>query len=123
MKQLLTKGSEEGNCEGFGFVDAYTKKFKFENSDLKVPHMGWNIVQLQKNSKLFEGMEKEENRFYFVHSFAVECNNKEDILTITNYGYDFVSSFERDNIIGCQFHPEKSHKFGMKLFKNFVESY
>jgi len=121
--QLLTKGSEEGNCEGFGFIDAYAKKFKFENSDLKIPHMGWNIVKLQKKSKLFEGMEKEENRFYFVHSFAVECNNKEDILTITNYGYDFVSSFEKNNIIGCQFHPEKSHKFGMKLFKNFVENY
>ena len=121
--QLLTKGSEEGDLEGFGFIDAYAKKFKFENSDLKIPHMGWNIVRLQKKSKLFEGMEKEENRFYFVHSFAVECNNKEDILTITNYGYDFVSSFEKGNIIGCQFHPEKSHKFGMKLFKNFVENY
>jgi len=121
--QLLTKGSEEGDLEGFGFIDAYAKKFKFENSDLKIPHMGWNIVKLQKKSKLFEGMEKEENRFYFVHSFAVECYNKEDILTITNYGYDFVSSFEKDNIIGCQFHPEKSHKFGMKLFKNFVEKY
>jgi len=121
--QLLTKGSEEGSCEGFGFIDAYAKKFKFKNSNLKIPHMGWNIVRLQKKSKLFEGMEKEENRFYFVHSFAVECHNKEDILTITNYGYDFVSSFEKDNIIGCQFHPEKSHKFGMKLFKNFVENY
>ena len=121
--QLLAKGSEEGSCDGFGFIDAEVKKFKFENSDLKIPHMGWNIVRLQKKSKLFEGMEKEENRFYFVHSFAVECNNKEDILTITNYGYDFVSSFEKNNIIGCQFHPEKSHKFGMKLFKNFVENY
>ena len=121
--QLLTKGSEEGSCEGFGFIDAYAKKFKFKNSNLKIPHMGWNIVRLQKKSKLFEGMEKEENRFYFVHSFAVECHNKEDILTITNYGYDFVSSFEKNNIIGCQFHPEKSHKFGMKLFKNFVENY
>ena len=121
--QLLTKGSEEGNLEGFGFIDAYAKKFKFESSDLKTPHMGWNIAHIQKKSKLFEGIEKEENRFYFVHSYAVECNNKEDILTITNYGYDFVSSFERDNIIGCQFHPEKSHKFGMRLFKNFVENY
>jgi glutamine amidotransferase len=58
-----------------------------------------------------------------VHSYAVNCENKEDILTTTNYGYEFVSSFEKNNILGCQFHPEKSHKFGMKLFKNFVEKY
>ena len=121
--QLLTKGSEEGNLEGFGFIDAYAKKFRFKNSCLKVPHMGWNIVKLQKKSKLFEGVENQENRFYFVHSYAVECGNEGDILSITTYGYDFVSSFEKDNIIGVQFHPEKSHKFGMKLFKNFLENY
>ena len=121
--QLLTKASEEGKLEGFGFIDAYTKKFKFKDNNLKIPHMGWNIVKLQKKSKLFEGMENQKNRFYFVHSYAVECKNKEDILTTTNYGYEFVSSFEKENIIGCQFHPEKSHKFGMRLFKNFVEKY
>jgi len=121
--QLLTKGSEEGELEGFGFIDAFAKKFKFENKKLKVPHMGWNTVKLQKKSNLFEGMENQENRFYFVHSYAVECNEKQDILTTTNYGYEFVSSFEKGNIIGCQFHPEKSHKFGMALFKNFVENY
>ena len=121
--QLLTKGSEEGELDGFGFIDAYAKRFEFEKEDLKIPHMGWNVVNLQKNSKLFEGMEHQENRFYFVHSFAVECKENKDILTTTHYGYDFVSSFEKENIIGCQFHPEKSHKFGMKLFKNFVEKY
>ena len=121
--QLLTKGSEEGELDGFGFIDAYAKRFEFEKEDLKIPHMGWNVVNLQKKSKLFEGMEHQENRFYFVHSFAVECKENKDILTTTHYGYDFVSSFEKENIIGCQFHPEKSHKFGMKLFKNFVEKY
>ena len=121
--QLLTNGSEEGELEGFGFINAYTKKFRFEKNNLKIPHMGWNVVKLQKKSKLFDGMENQENRFYFVHSFAVECQEKQDILTTTNYGYEFVSSFEKENIIGCQFHPEKSHKFGMALFKNFVENY
>ena len=121
--QLLTKGSEEGKLEGFGFIDAYTKKFTFENNKLKIPHMGWNIVKLQKTSKLFQGMENQENRFYFVHSYAVECYEEKDILTTAFYGYEFVSSFEKENIIGCQFHPEKSHKFGMALFKNFVERY
>jgi glutamine amidotransferase len=123
--QLLTRGSEEGHLEGFGFIDAYAKKFDFcslENT-LPIPHMGWNKVYLQKESKLLQENQERENRFYFVHSYAVNCENKEDILTITNYGYKFVSSFEKNNIIGCQFHPEKSHKFGMKLFKNFVEKY
>ncbi|WP_035588025.1 imidazole glycerol phosphate synthase subunit HisH [Hippea jasoniae] len=121
--QLLTKGSEEGELKGFGFIDAYTKKFKFEDNKLKVPHMGWNTVKITKKSKLFENMENQESRFYFVHSYYVDCYNKNDILTITNYGIDFVSSFENDNIIGVQFHPEKSHRFGMQLLKNFVEKY
>ncbi len=123
--QLLTKGSEEGKLEGFGFVDAYAKKFDFSSLDetLPVPHMGWNKVYLQKESKLLQEGKVRENRFYFVHSFAVNCKNREDVLTTTHYGYEFVSSFEKDNIIGCQFHPEKSHKFGMKLFENFVEKY
>jgi glutamine amidotransferase len=123
--QLLTKGSEEGTLKGFNFIDAYSKKFDFsllENSS-PVPHMGWNKVYLEKESKLLEDNIDRENRFYFVHSYAVSCNNREDILTTTNYGYEFVSSFEKNNIIGCQFHPEKSHKFGMKLLKNFVENY
>lgn len=68
-------------------------------------------------------MERQENRFYFVHSYAVYCEDNSDILTTTCYGYEFVSSFERNNIIGCQFHAEKSHKFGMQLLKNFVEYY
>jgi glutamine amidotransferase len=121
--QLLVKGSEEGNLEGFGFIYAYVKKFKFENSNLKVPHMGWNTVILKKKSKLFSGMEKQENKFYFVHSYAIKCKNSEEILGLTDYGSSFVSCFEKENIIGCQFHPEKSHKFGMTLFKNFVENY
>ena len=123
--QLLTRGSEEGKLEGFGFIDAYAKKFDFSSFDnsLPIPHMGWNKVFLQKESKLLQEGEERENRFYFVHSYAVNCEDREDILTTTNYGYEFVSSFEKNNIIGCQFHPEKSHKFGMKLFKNFVENY
>lgn len=123
--QLLTKGSEEGTREGFGFVDAYAKKFDFSSlhTKLPVPHMGWNKVRLQKESKLIQENKERENRFYFVHSYAVQCEKSEDILTTTHYGYDFVSSFEKDNILGCQFHPEKSHTFGMKLFQNFVENY
>ena len=121
--QLLTNSSEEGESNGFGFVDASSKKFVFEkDSKLKVPHMGWNIVKLQKDSTLFKGLD-DEIRFYFVHSFAVECNDKADILATTYHGYEFVSIFEKDNIIGAQFHPEKSHKFGITFFRNFVDNY
>ena len=122
--QLLTKSSEEGKLIGFGFVDARTNKFDFEkiNETLPVPHMGWNRLLHKKESRIFENMPKNE-RFYFVHSYAVECKDDKDVLTTTDYGYKFVSSFEKDNIIGCQFHPEKSHKYGMQLFKNFVENY
>ena len=123
--QLLTKGSQEGELEGFGFIDGFAKKFDFSDleQNLPVPHMGWNRVYIKKESKLIQENLQRENRFYFVHSFAVECANKEDILTTTHYGYDFVSSFEKENVLGCQFHPEKSHKFGMSVFKNFVENY
>jgi glutamine amidotransferase len=122
--QLLGKGSQEGLLEGFGFVDAFAQRFDFhgENRDLPVPHMGWNRLHHQKASALFDDMPPNE-RFYFVHSYAVKCHDEADILTTTRYGYDFVSSFEKENVIGCQFHPEKSHRFGMQLLKNFAEKY
>jgi len=122
--QLLTKGSEEGSKKGFGFIDAEAKKFNFDGIDKKlfIPHMGWNTVKVQKESMLFK-KDEADPRFYFVHSYAVQCNDSEDILTTTKYGYEFVSGFEKDNIIGFQFHPEKSHKFGMQLFKSFVRNY
>ncbi|MCG3714143.1 imidazole glycerol phosphate synthase subunit HisH [Arcobacter lacus] len=118
--QLMTKSSEEGNLVGLGWIDAQTRKF--ESDTLKIPHMGWNIIKHQKSSKLFDEM-KSEKRFYFVHSYYVNCTYSEDILTTTTYTCDFVSAFERKNIVGAQFHPEKSHKFGMSLIKNFVEKY
>ncbi len=115
--QLMTKSSEEGSLPGLGWVDAQTKKFVSDT--LKIPHMGWNIIKHQKESKLFYELDSEK-RFYFVHSYYIECLSKEDILTTTPYTHDFVSSFEKENIIGVQFHPEKSHKFGMDLLKSFI---
>ena len=121
--QLLTARSEEGVLEGLGFVNAEVRKFRFSDKSLRVPHMGWNTVNIKKKSKMFNGMEHQENRFYFVHSYYVVCFDEEDVLATTYYGIEFVSSFEKGNIIGCQFHPEKSHKFGMQFLKNFVENY
>lgn len=120
--QLMTQSSEEGTLRGLSFIDAKTRKFNV-NKEYKVPHMGWNTVSISKESKLFLGMTEQENRFYFVHSYYVDCYNQNDILTVTTHGVPFTSSFEHENIIGVQFHPEKSHKFGMQLIKNFLENF
>ena len=120
--QLFTQMSEEGELAGLGWFEAQTIRFKFDKDQqgLKIPHMGWNYIHIQKPSKLFEEM-PQESRFYFVHSYHPVCQNQQDVLATTFYGYDFPSIIMRDNILGAQFHPEKSHKFGMRLFKNFVE--
>lgn len=120
--QLMTYKSDEGKQTGLGFIDAEVKKFIFEDESIKIPHMGWNMTNTKKHSKLFDSMPT-NSRFYFVHSYYVHCNNEQDILTTTNYSNSFVSAFEKDNILGVQFHPEKSHKFGMQLLKNFIEKY
>jgi len=122
--QLFTRASEEGHFQGLGWIDARTLKFRFDDScgNIKVPHMGWNSVSPRKSSALLDGM-GEDARFYFVHSYHVVCGDDRDVLTTTHYGQDFVSAFEKGNIIGTQFHPEKSHKFGMRLLKNFIDGF
>lgn len=120
--QLMCNHSEEGDVSGLSFLDAKVKKFNFSNDNqLKIPHMGWNKVKLLNNqSKIFK-KSLDESRFYFIHSYYVKCKTSSDVLTKTDYGLSFDSSFESDNIIGVQFHPEKSHSFGMNLFKNFLK--
>lgn len=121
--QLMCKNSEEGKEPGLGLIDAEVKKFSFPlDKKLKIPHMGWNLVSTRKDNALFLKMYLEP-RFYFVHSYHVVCNNSNDVLSTTNYGFDFHSSFANRNIFGVQFHPEKSHKFGMLLLKNFIENF
>ena len=122
--QLFSQQSEEGSLLGLGWIHAQTKRFDFSGTaqSLKIPHMGWNTIEIQKNCPLFEGL-KEESRFYFVHSYHVVCQDPEDIATQTFYGYNFVSSVQKDNILGVQFHPEKSHTFGIHLFRNFLTYY
>ncbi|MEM4260507.1 MAG: imidazole glycerol phosphate synthase subunit HisH [Candidatus Woesearchaeota archaeon] len=121
--QLMANRSEEGIEKGLSLIDAEVKKFNFnDNLALKIPHMGWNSVEVRKSHPLIKDM-KQEIRFYFVHSYYVKCNREEDILTTTKYGISFVSAFAKGNIMGVQFHPEKSHKFGMHLLKNFIENF
>ncbi|MEE9441118.1 MAG: imidazole glycerol phosphate synthase subunit HisH [candidate division Zixibacteria bacterium] len=118
--QLLGDSSEEGTLPGLGLVPGRSAKFNFESNKMKIPHMGWNTVSIIKDDVLFGNMH-EDSRFYFVHSYHFVCENETDILTITEYGNNFISAISNENIRGVQFHPEKSHKFGMKLLKNFSE--
>jgi glutamine amidotransferase len=122
--QLFTNGSEEGNEPGLGWIAGFTKSFDKNRltAGLKVPHMGWSDVTFKKESPLFNGF-SEVPRFYFVHSYHLECARVEDELSYCNHGYQFVSGVHHDNILGVQFHPEKSHRFGMKLIDNFIKNY
>ncbi len=120
--QLLTHGSEEGELNGLGWIPAKTIRFKNRiDNRLKIPHMGWNIVNKHQKSSLTEGFEAfDESKFYFVHSYFVEVEDEKNSILKTEYGVKFDSAIEKDNIFGVQFHPEKSHKFGMKIFENFA---
>ena len=115
--QLLTRGSEEGNLPGFGWIAADTIKFPFIPG-LKVPHMGWNMVKERTPCLLTNGLPV-DSRYYFVHSYYVKVDKEENSTLRTTHGLEFDSGIHADNIYGTQFHPEKSHKFGMALLKNF----
>jgi glutamine amidotransferase len=119
--QLITNRSEEGQLAGLGWIAAETRRFKFhsETMSLKVPHMGWNEVNPLDTSSIFNGFD-EPPRFYFVHSYHVCCERAEDVLATSVYGYEFTAAVGKGNIMGTQFHPEKSHRFGMKLLHNFA---
>jgi glutamine amidotransferase len=119
--QLLTRGSEEGVLNGLDLVPAKTIKFNFDNTqNLKIPHMGWNYVKVNTQSKLTEGFTP-EHRFYFVHSYKVVCDDNTNSILKTNYGGDFDGAIQNENVYGTQFHPEKSHKYGMHLLTNFAK--
>lgn len=117
--QLLTKLSEEGNTLGLGFIPAKTIKFNFEDNHFKVPHMGWNTVRPNASNPLIDNL-SQEPRFYFVHSYYVKVEDETYSILKTTYGaIEFDSAIHKANIWGTQFHPEKSHKYGMKLLENF----
>jgi imidazole glycerol-phosphate synthase subunit HisH len=120
--QLIGTFSEEGSTSGLGWIDAKTILFRIPDSDkyrYKVPHIGWNNVDISMDSKLFKDIPVNA-QFYFVHSYHYVTSDKSFLIGSTNYLYDFVSCFEKDNIFGTQFHPEKSQDEGMQLLKNFV---
>lgn len=121
--QMLFKKSEEGELPGLGWIKGKVKRFDFTKGSLnalKIPHMGWNVVYAAKDNALLPPGEQ-ELRYYFVHSYHVVCDDPCDVLAYSHYGYDFTCAVQHDNIYGAQFHPEKSHRFGMALIKNFIE--
>lgn len=121
--QLLFDSSEEGILPGLGLIPGVVKRFTFHTDEseksLKIPHMGWNVVSPSNSNSLFCGLDS--NRYYFVHSYHVQCENALDVLATAEYGYKFECAVQKDNIFGVQFHPEKSHRFGMTLFTNFLK--
>ena len=116
--QLLPDGSEEGQEPGLGLIPGGSRRFP-DREGLRVPHMGWNLVSLPRADALTADL-PEDRRFYFVHSYRVVPEDETDTIGLTEYGEVFASMIRRGNVMGAQFHPEKSHSFGMQLLKNFV---
>jgi len=121
--QLFTNFSEEGDVSGLGLIDAVTLRFPFvKDRKLKIPHIGWNVVKPVTASENFKNL-MDDASFYFVHSYYVKCRNAEDVLGVSEYGIEFHSAVLHENVIGMQFHPEKSHKYGLKLISNFIREF
>jgi glutamine amidotransferase len=119
--QMLGRKSEEGNETGLSLIPFDTKRFRFdERKDLKIPHMGWDVATIElKDDPIVKDLDCKQ-RYYFVHSYHAVCESKENVLMSCEYGYSFAAAVKHKNIYGFQFHPEKSHKFGMNLLENFA---
>lgn len=120
--QMLAKRSDEGTADGLGWIDGEVKKFDVTKIQYAthLPHMGWNDIVPTKENPILKGLEKNA-KFYFLHSYYFSCNREEDAIASTEYGVDFTCAVNNENIFGVQFHPEKSHHFGITLLKNFSE--
>lgn len=119
--QIMANSSDEGKLPGLGWIDAEVKRFDVTNfkEKIPVPHMGWNNVSVKKQCKLFAGIDKPQ--YYFLHSYYVKMHNETDIIGLSSYGIQFASAIRSSNIFATQFHPEKSHQWGISLLKNFAE--
>jgi imidazole glycerol-phosphate synthase subunit HisH len=120
--QILARCSEEGNATGLGWIDGRVRRFDEATlqQPSRLPHMGWNDVVPKGDAKLFSGLEQ-DSRFYFLHSYYFDCASNDDVLATAEYGIPFGCAVRSNNIYGVQFHPEKSHDYGVRLLKNFAE--
>lgn len=120
--QILADFSEEGDLPGLGWIPGRVRAFKSkpQSAGLPLPHMGWNDVHPVKNQRLFKGLETDA-RFYFLHSYFFECDKQDNVVAVADYGMNFTCAVLSKNVYGVQFHPEKSHQWGMQLLKNFAE--
>ncbi len=118
--QLLGRCSEEGSLSGLSLIPFECKRFRFNDNALKIPHMGWDTVDFKKQHPILQGLAGQQ-RYYFVHSYHAVCDESADVLMTCDYGYEFAAAVVKDNVIGMQFHPEKSHDFGLAIFSNFVK--
>lgn len=120
--QLMMQGSEEGDHAGFGWFPGYARRFSFESrSRLPVPNIGWRKVAAKRYGTLIDGI-GDECRFYFVHSYHLVADRPEDVALVSSYGFEFVAGMQKKNIFSAQFHPEKSHRFGLAFFRNFLNA-
>lgn len=119
--QLLTSRSDEGQEPGLGWIESETIRFDRDRlpEHYRIPHMGWSETEFAPSEPLFQGLPS-PSRFYYVHSFHLSCKRLQDEMCHANYGYRFVSGIRHENVMGVQFHPEKSHRFGMQLLRNFA---
>jgi glutamine amidotransferase len=117
--QLLTRKSEEGKLPGLGWIEADTLRFPVINQ-LKIPHMGWNEVKLNYDCPLTNNLPL-KSKFYFVHSYRVKVDYENLSILKCQYGIEFDAAIQHENIFGAQFHPEKSHRYGMQFLRNFIE--
>jgi glutamine amidotransferase len=120
MQLFSEQGYEEQVTEGFGWIKGSVKKIEINSKDLKLPHMGWNEVNVVKKNDLFVGI-KNLSHFYFVHSFAFKAKDEKDVICITDYEKPVIAGILKENIFGTQFHPEKSQSNGIKLLSNFLK--
>ncbi len=119
MQLLAEKGLEDGEHQGLGWIKANVVKIKPNDQSLKIPHMGWNNLNIKKDHKIFAGI-KNGDHVYFVHSYHMECKENKDIAATVDYGCEITALIILQNIIGTQFHPEKSGETGLKLINNFL---
>ena len=120
MQLFSSFGDEDGGSDGLGWIEGKVKKISLKDLSLKLPHMGWNNIQILSNSKLLSGVNN-DSHFYFVHSYSFDVDEKKYVSATTNYSIEIVSAIEKDNIFGTQFHPEKSQANGIKILENFVK--